>query len=82
MNNKPNDCKCDAIPVIDRPFACCSACFDAAADRTAAELDRRADEARATANDGCCDSCGVSLVECSTCAGVGHHREGCPEIED
>lgn len=32
--------------------------------------------------DGCCPDCGVSMVECETCHGTGHHRPDCDEIEE
>lgn len=31
---------------------------------------------------GCCAACGVALVPCDRCAGVGYHRAGCAAADD
>lgn len=31
---------------------------------------------------GCCGTCGVSMGTCASCAGVGYHAEGCPELRE
>lgn len=32
--------------------------------------------------DGTCSECGVALVECIECNGVGYHEHGCSESEE
>lgn len=48
-------------------------------DRAAAE-DHAAERGRLCKDDGkgCCEICGVAMVACDDCGGVGYHAAGCP----
>lgn len=51
-------------------------------DRARREHPASAGAACVEGKDGCCVLCGVAMVECPTCGGVGYHRDDCAESAD